>query len=215
MLKIVIAGVLTFGLAESALAQTSCEAVLPASIPACMVGAWYGSSDATEKFQSILDSIPSEEMRARVSGSMGQDLAIGIYSDGYYATWPTGGSLDGEMRSGDEGMVFGMDLEISPSLGWMSVSGSGKLQFCTVSGGGVLTTQTQGMHGETADTFTMSALPSGFDADIDVLCEGGTLQMLMNLPAPIGTVTYTLHRLPASRMTDDFRRLYDRRFADE
>ena len=215
MLRSVVATVLALGFTGTAMAQIGCEPPEPASIPACMVGAWYGSSDAAEKFQSILDSIPSEEMRARVSGSMGQDLAIGIYSDGYYATWPVTGSLDGEMRSDNESMVFGMDLEISPSLGWMSVSEGGKLQFCTVSGGGVLTTQTQGIHGETADTFTLAPLPSGYDSDIDVLCEGGTLQMLMHLPAPIGTVTYTLHHLPASRMTDDFRRLYDRRFAHE
>jgi hypothetical protein len=189
-------------------AQQVCSAPEPFDMPPCMVGAWFGESDMTEKMNGLLASVP-ENMRARMVEDMGRYLFIAIYDDGFFATSPLDGEIAGQFLSGRNTMDFEMELEATPGHGCMWAGESGAIGFCTAPGAGMAFT-TARAEGDSHTAMSTFAPPSG-DMSFFAQCDGDLMLMTSDLPAPIGTVTYELHRIPTREMPEGIRALYEGR----
>lgn len=196
------------------------------TVPACWNGAWYGGSDALDRFSAIMAYLPPD-VHAQMTGALGSDLMIAIYPDGGFVASQISGQVDGMFIGDDPGddTEFHMDLFVTPGMGRMWEDLPGRLSFCTEAGAGIgvlsgsatnamgSTTRSNRIDGSTGGALTAMS-PGGFTPEIDINCHGDRMEMFVHLPDPIGTVTYLLSRIPESRMPPEFRRAWESRFAD-
>ena len=193
-----------------------CDEPRPTEMPACMVGVWAGDNDMLEKMRAIMANMPAS-VRANMEAEMGRPLGMTIYEDGYYATLAVRRGLIAEIQGGGDGSTqINMDLSITPARGWLSAGEKGELGFCSEPGTGqfMMTTTTSGPGGSQSST----QVPTGRDdyvPEMSYECAGDQMIMRAYLPDPVGTVTYTLHRVAKSRWSKEFEDAYQRRFATE
>lgn len=203
----------TLVLASPASAQDICSGPQPFDMPSCMVGAWYGDSDMATKMNAILAGLPAD-VRARMGGDMGRYLFLAVYPDGFFATSPMAGDVDGLFRTEGGTTDFTMDLIATPGSGWMWMIDGGGMGFCTNPGAGhglMQTTASNGM-GTNNEVAISGLAPGGFAPTMSATCDDDLMLMHVDLPDPIGTVTYEMHRIPVSAMDPSFRTLYEGRF---
>jgi hypothetical protein len=189
-------------------AQDVCPAPQPFDMPPCMVGAWVGESDMADKMNAMLARVPAN-MRAQMGGDMGRYLFLAVYADGFFATSPLAGDIDGQLRTEGGRTDFHIDLVATPGHGWMWAGESGAIGFCTDPHAGMAFT-TFTSEGSSQVMSSPFAPPSG-DMSFTALCDGDLMLMTSDLPEPIGTVTYEMHRITMPELPAEVRALYDDR----
>lgn len=181
--------------ASPALSQATCTAP-HGPLETCLVGAWVGSSTIPEALQAAMMSMP-DAVRANFS-SIGAPVGMIIYDDGFFETFPLGaeGAAQFQDRDGDL-TTFEMTGQTVTTAGYISAIG-GTLDLCYLPGGmgnlnGEMTVTSDG----TSTTVPLFAVPENtFNPVITYSCIGDVMQQNVALPAPIGTITYDLVRVP-------------------
>lgn len=177
-----------------AAAQTCSEPSGP--IETCLVGAWIGTSTIPEAMERMLQSMP-DNIRANFN-DFGRPVAIIIYDDGFFETFPMGANGSAAFRDAD-GTVTSVEMSAQTitTAGYMTAIG-GTLDLCYLPGGA------GGLNGEmtvtTPDGSATAPLaappgPSTFSPVITYSCAGDTMQQHVALPGPLGTITYDLGRV--------------------
>lgn len=193
------------------IAQEVCEAPRPSIMPDCTAGVWYGESNLADKLREILPNAPGST--AHISENTGKNLFMRIFADGFYVTGTLTANAVVRLNGSDETNIQ-YDFVTTPTVGWMGVRADNKMDyFCANEGtsDGILSVTTGGH----SSTMTASSLPAtGYKPEIEVLCEGDTMRMLIELPPPINTATYSFRRIPESGLPDYVQELYESRMGD-
>lgn len=182
---------LTIGMvlaAQPLAAQQMCT-VEAGSVPPCMVGTWLGGSDMAARFDAMFAGLP-EDVRARAMESAGQNLFLRIEADGWYVTSAL--SADAEITFlGESGAseTMAAALRTTGGTGFFTAGAGDALAFCA---------QTGGFGTASVDGATVPVVPEGAMPVIPMrqACAGDSLQLFVDLPPPMGTVTYDLSRIP-------------------
>ncbi|WP_227284325.1 MULTISPECIES: hypothetical protein [Paracoccaceae] len=191
-------------LAAPAGAQTCDGPVGP--IESCVVGAWIGSSTIPEAMERAMRAMP-ENVRANFN-DFGRPVAMIIYEDGFFETFPMGANGNAVFEDDDGNVTrVEMNAQTITSAGYLTAMG-GMLDICHLPGGG------GGLTGEmTVTTSDGSATvplapppgPQSFNPVITYTCSGNSMQQMVALPAPLGTITYDLARVPLSAFPEEMR----------
>ncbi|QBY01535.1 hypothetical protein E2K80_13050 [Rhodophyticola sp. CCM32] len=195
---------LTAALAGPGAAQTCESPVGP--IETCLVGAWIGSSTIPEAMEAMMRAMP-DNVRASFN-DLGRPVAMIIYEDGFFETFPMGanGNATFEDEDGEITRVE-MNAQTITSAGYITAMG-GMLDICHLPGGA------GGLTGEmTVTTSDGSATvpvapppgPQSFNPVITYTCSGNSMQQMVALPAPLGTITYDMARVPLSAFPEEMR----------
>lgn len=181
--------------APPALSQAVCtEPVGP--IETCLVGAWVGTSTIPDALERAMNSMP-DAVRANFS-SLGQPVGMIIYDDGFFETFPIGaeGVADFVNTQGDVA-TYEFTAQTVTTVGYITALG-GTLDLCYLPAAqGNLTGQMTVTTSGTSTTVPLFAVPENtFTPVITYTCSGDTMQQNVALPAPIGTITYDLIRVP-------------------
>ena len=204
----------------SAPAQDLC-APADVTMDPCLSGAWIGTSSAMERARAALEAMPPlDGSRSVIANDFATALGIQIYDDGFYATIPLHRNMivddiHTNSRTGSSYRVeTDMHLVISTATGVIWTEGS-QMRFCSMPGTGqaTLTADVAVSDGSRTTTSISPFGPPGFVPEIDYTCSGDQLNFTVHLPAPIGDVDYYLTRVPLDRFDDEYRELYDSRFA--
>lgn len=183
--------------AVTANAQATCVAPT-GPIETCLVGAWVGSSTIPDALQRAFQSMP-DAVRANFS-SIGAPVGMIIYDDGFFETFPLGveGAAQFQDSEGDL-TTFEMTAQTITTAGYITALG-GTLDLCYLPAAqgnlsGEMTVTTDG----TSTTVPLFAIPENtFNPVITYSCIGDNMQQNVALPAPIGTITYDLVRVPTA-----------------
>lgn len=183
--------------ATPAVSQAVCtEPVGP--IETCLVGAWVGTSTIPDALERAMNSMP-DAVRANFS-SLGQPVGMIIYDDGFFETFPIGaeGVADFVNTQGDVA-TYEFTGQTVTTAGYITALG-GTLDLCYLPAAqGNLTGQMTVTTSGASTTVPLFAVPENtFTPVISYSCSGDTMQQNVALPAPIGTITYDLIRVPAS-----------------
>ncbi|MBL9051577.1 MAG: hypothetical protein JNK19_15810 [Tabrizicola sp.] len=192
-------------LSSPALAQQMCAADARGAVPSCMVGTWTGENDMEERMNQMFAQLPENVWASGRPGS-GQNLFIRIGADGHFITSPMAAAADAAILS-DSGFIaeFTANLQASGGTGYFSTSGTEDLAFCSLSGGwGVMSIEGEG--GGAAAPVVAGG--SGFTPAMRYACSGDSLQMFVDLPPPMGTVTYDLRRIPVADIPPEFEAIF-------
>lgn len=181
--------------AGPALAQATCEAPV-GPIETCLVGAWVGTSSIPDALERALMAMP-DAVRANFS-SLGQPVGMIIYDDGFFETFPIAaeGVADFVDDDGDV-TTYEMTGQTVTTAGYITALG-GTLDICYLPGAqgnlnGQMTVTTDG----NSTTLPLPTMPGNtFNPVITYSCSGDTMQQNVALPAPIGTITYDMIRVP-------------------
>ena len=203
-MRALIPAILATSFASPGLTQT-CEGPV-GPIETCVVGAWVGSSTIPEAMERMLRSMP-DNVRANFS-DFGRPVAMIIYEDGFFETFPMG--ADGNAVFQDEhGHVTHMEMNAQTisSAGYLSAMG-GMLDICHLPGGeggltGQMTVTSEG--GSATVPLAPPPGPQTFNPVITYTCAGDSLQQMVALPAPLGTIIYDLTRVPHSAFPEEMR----------
>jgi hypothetical protein len=174
--------------ATAAQAQEMCTT--PAgSVPPCMVGTWLGGSDMAARFDAMFAGLP-EDIRAQAMESAGQNLFLRIEADGWYVTSAL--SADAEVTFlGESGASETLELALRTTggTGFFTAGAGDALAFCA---------QTGGFGTASVGGAAVPVVPDGGMPVIPMRqsCAGDAMQMFVDLPPPMGTVTYDLTRIP-------------------
>lgn len=183
--------------ASPAATQTMCT-VETGLVPPCMVGTWVGSSDMAERMEMMFAGLP-ENVRAHAMESSGRALFIRIERDGWFVTSTLSAGADITFLT-DSGSAGEMEvaLRTTGGTGFFTAGSGDTLAFCSTTGGFA--------------TVTMDGSPAPVvpDGDVSVMpmrqsCSGDELLMFVDLPPPMGTVTYTLDRVPEADIPPELR----------
>lgn len=212
----VVSALMAMGLMPGAgVASPICDAPRPTTMPTCTVGVWAGQSDMAEKMRAILERMPAS-VRDSAAGSMNGPLGMVVFEDGYYATMPVQGGIEATLGDGGgDAIELTMDMAITPALGWLDANDAGAMQFCTMPGTGIpfATATVSGPGGST--TAPIGPAPGGgFVPRMTYTCAGDQMEMKVMLPEPVGTVTYSMRRVPEALWAPDLRDRIERRFAE-
>lgn len=184
--------------AAPASAQNMCT-VLSGSVPPCMVGTWIGQSNMAERLDSVLAALP-ETVRARAREGAGRSLFIRIESDGWFVTSTLSAAADVTFFS-DTGASEEMEVSLRTTggTGFFTAGGGDRLAFCSDTGGFGIAT----MNGEPIPVVPgATAMP---EVPMRQTCAGDAMQMFVDLPPPMGTVTYDLARVPEADIPPELR----------
>ncbi len=184
-------------LGTAAGAQQMCT-VEAGSVPPCMVGTWVGSSDMAERLDQMLAGLP-DDVRARAREGAGRSLFIRIEADGWFVTSTLSAAADVTFLT-DAGSAEEMEvaLQTTGGTGFFTAGAGDALAFCSLTGGfGTVT-----IDGAPAPVVPEGAMP---DVPMRQTCEGDGMQMFVDLPPPMGTVTYDLARVPEADIPPELR----------
>lgn len=199
-------GLLVFmGLSGPGVAQQMCAPEAVGNVPPCMVGTWTGENDMAERFDQMMGRLGADVM-ASARPESGKYLFIRIGSDGSFITSPLQAAADVAILS-DTAFIgdFEANLAAAGGTGLFFAEGSEALTFCTRSGGwGIMSIEGD----EGASAAPVRATGSGFVPAMRYACGGGTLQMFIDLPPPMGTVTYDLTRIPEAEIPPEFEAIF-------
>lgn len=185
-------------------AQNMCT-VFSGSVPPCMVGTWIGQSDMAERLDSVLAALP-EDVRARAREGSGGSLFIRIESDGWFVTSTLSAGADVTFFS-DTGASEEMEISLRTTggTGYFTAGVGDALAFCSDTGGFGIAT----MNGEPIPVVP-DATPMP-DVPMRQTCAGDAMQMFVDLPPPMGTVTYDLARVPEADIPPELREMLPER----
>lgn len=185
-------------MSSAANAQNMCTE-FSGTVPSCMVGTWIGQSDIAERLDSVLAGL-SEDVRARAREGSGGSLFIRIESDGWFVTSTLSAGADVTFFS-SSGASENLELSLRTTggTGYFSAGEGDALAFCSDTGGFGIAT----MNGE-AIPVTPGAAPMR-DVPMRQSCAGDAMQMFVDLPPPMGTVTYDLARVPEADIPPELR----------
>ena len=180
----------------------------------CLAGAWIGTNTIAERIKAALEAMaPSGVSRSVFPDDYARVIGMVIYPDGFYATLPFVSSLTMHDIEDGELTVTDMNLRVTSNFGFIWTAGS-SLRFCATPGStGMLQMDVSGPEGSGSQTMNPGAAPNDYMPDISYSCAGDTLAMSIALPAPIGTVDHYFTRIPEDRFGEEWRELYDSRFA--
>lgn len=185
-------------------AQTCTEPTGP--IETCVVGAWIGTNMIPEAMERMLQSMP-DNIRANFN-DFGRPVGIIIYDDGFFETFPMG--VDGNAAfQDDNGNVTSVEMNAQTvtTAGYLSAMG-GTMDLCYLPGGmGGLTGQMTVTATGGSATAPLAAPPgaSTFSPVMTYTCAGNSMQQMVALPAPIGTITYDLTRVDVGLFPEEMR----------
>lgn len=181
-------------------AQT-CEAPV-GPIETCLVGAWVGTSTIPAALERAMQSMP-DNIRANFQG-IGALVTMVIYDDGFFETFPIAASGVAAFRD-DEGDVttFEMTGQTITTVGYITAL-SGTLDLCYLPGAqGNLTGEIIVTTPDASTTVPVFAMPENtFTPVITYTCAGDRMQQMVALPAPLGTITYDLSRVPVEMLEE-------------
>lgn len=181
--------------AGPALAQATCEAPT-GPIETCLVGAWVGSSTIPQALEQAMRSMP-DNVAASFS-AFGRPVGMIIYDDGFFETFPiTADGFATFVDSDDTVTSFEMVAQTITTAGYISAIG-GTLDLCYLPGalGGINGEMTVTTDGNSTTVPLMAVPENTFNPVITYSCSGDNMQQNVALPAPIGTITYNLTRVP-------------------
>jgi hypothetical protein len=190
--------------ANPVLAQTCTEPAGP--IETCLVGAWIGSSTIPEAMERMLQAMP-DNIRANFN-DFGRPVAIIIYEDGFFETFPMGANGNAAFRDADGNVTsVEMNAQTITTAGYMTALG-GTLDLCYLPGGaGGLTGEMTVTTADGSATAPLAAPPgaTSFSPVITYTCAGNSMQQHVALPAPLGTITYDLSRVDLDLFPEEMR----------
>ncbi|MFM7335301.1 MAG: hypothetical protein ACKO2N_09655 [Tabrizicola sp.] len=193
-------------LSGPAQAQEMCAAEAVGEVPSCMVGTWTGENDMADRLDQMLARLGADaSVMARADS--GRYLFIRIGSDGSFITSPMSAAADVTIFS-DESFIgeFETNLAAAGGTGLFFAAPGEAMTFCTRSGGwGIMSIEGEGG----AAAAPVRSTGSGFTPPMRYSCAEDSLQMFVDLPPPMGTVTYDLTRIPASAIPPEFEALFD------
>ncbi|MBO6604331.1 MAG: hypothetical protein JJ938_07175 [Roseicyclus sp.] len=190
-------------LAAPAGAQTCDGPVGP--IESCVVGAWIGSSTIPEAMERAMRAMP-ENVRANFN-DFGRPVAMIIYEDGFFETFPMGANGNAVFEDDDGNVTrVEMNAQTITSAGYLTAMG-GMLDICHLPGGGGLTGEMTVTTSDGSATVPLAPPPGpqSFNPVITYTCSGNSMQQMVALPAPLGTITYDLARVPLSAFPEEMR----------
>ncbi|RMA44000.1 hypothetical protein [Rhodophyticola porphyridii] len=191
-------------LAAPAGAQTCDSPVGP--IESCVVGAWIGSSTIPEAMERAMRAMP-ENVRANFN-DFGRPVAMIIYEDGFFETFPMGANGNAVFEDDDGNVTrVEMNAQTITSAGYLTAMG-GMLDICHLPGGaGGLTGEMTVTTSDGSATMPLAPPPGpqSFNPVITYTCSGNSMQQMVALPAPLGTITYDLARVPLSAFPEEMR----------
>ena len=208
MRKLILGGLLAV-MAGAANAQQFCTADA-GNVPACMVGIWSGSNDMADRMEQIFAQMP-EDVAAAARASSGQYLFMVVADNGRFVTSPMEAAVDVNFLNKD-GSVDWLENELTAAgtIGQYTVGSGDAISFCMESPGpDTLTTKAEGAAGSIQQVMPLPAAGAGSVA-MRYECAGDALKMYVDLPPPIGTVTYDLFRIPADALPSDLTYLLSR-----
>jgi hypothetical protein len=137
--------------------------------------------------------------------SSGRSLFIRIESDGWFVTSTLSAGATVEFLS-DRGSASEMEVSLRTTggTGFFTASGGDALSFCSESGGFGIAT----INGTPAPIVPEGDLPA---MPMRQTCAGDSLQMFIDLPPPMGTVTYDLIRVPEADIPPELREMLPER----
>lgn len=171
----------------------------PGRVPPCMTGYWTGSSDMAEKLDLLFRNLP-DNVFASGRPSSAQFLFLHVAEDGWFATSPMAAAADATIFTDavSSGGAFVANLEASMEseggTGFFTTGAGDALGFCMIGGSwGSVTISGEGG----SSTSTMGSVAT-HDVPMRQTCSGDRLMIYVDLPDPMGTVTYALDRIPAA-----------------
>lgn len=192
--------------AAPAAAQQMCAADAVGDVPPCMVGTWTGANDMAERFDQMMGRLGADVM-AMARPESGQYLFMRIAADGSFVTSPMQASAYVGIFS-DEAFIgdFEANLAAAGGTGLFFATGGEALSFCTRSGGwGIMSIEGE----EGGAAAPVRSLGTGFVPAMRYECGGDRMQMFVDLPPPMGTVTYKLTRIPEAEIPPEFEALFE------
>ena len=183
---------LAFGLAGPVAAQQACPPGTAGAVPACMVGTWTGESDMAQRLDMMLAGLP-DSVRAQAQAGSAQYLFLRVDPDGWFVTSPLMAAADATFLS-DSGAseTLRASLETSGGTGFFTAGAGDAMGFCMLTGGWGKVTLEGGGAAAAAPVgpAVTGAVPMRWG------CAGDALSLYVDLPPPMGTVTYSLTRIP-------------------
>lgn len=191
--------VAVFLMTTPAVAQNMCT-IEAGSVPPCMVGTWVGQNDMAQRLEQMFAGLP-EDVRAQALESSGRALFIRIESDGWFVTSTLSAGADVTFLT-DSGSAEEMEvaLQTTGGTGFFTADAGDALAFCSLTGGFGMAT----VDGAPAPVVPDGAMP---DMPMRQTCAGDALQMFVDLPPPMGTVTYDLTRVPEADIPPELREM--------
>lgn len=182
-------------------AQTACLAPT-GSVPPCMVGIWSGSNDMVERMDAIFATLP-DDVVAQMVPTSGQYLFLRVLPDGNFATSPTEAQADMAFlteNGADEVMIAVQTYGMS---GYFAAGPGDALAYCKWSSGPDTMVIESTVEGETTQqvtplpAFGTSSVPFRYE------CAGNSMNIFMDLPPPMGTITYAMTKVNESALPAD------------
>jgi hypothetical protein len=179
-------------LAGQALAQQACVAGEAGRVPDCMVGTWTGESDMAARFDAMMATMPAS-VRAQATAGSAHYLFLRVDPDGWFVTSPLAAAADATFLS-DSGAAGTLraSLETSGGTGFFTAGAGDAMSFCMLTGGWGKVT----LEGGEAMAAAPVARPATSPVPMRWACSGDSLKLFVDLPPPMGTVTYGLSRIP-------------------
>lgn len=187
-----IAGVLVVFSGGGAFAQGFC-ATDTGHVPPCMVGDWFGESNAHELLDFYFSLLP-EEVRATVLPPIGTGEFLRITDDGWWAHMAVPAEATLEFRDGGEwSEPLDLRFDLDPTTGFFTALSDGTLKSCVLEGSGGFLTMSGG------ETTVGQAIPEdgspGADVPIRWSCGSGGLRIATELPGGMGTLVTEFERV--------------------
>jgi len=190
--EVLLAALLT---ATSPALAAPCIPEIADPVPACMVGVWSGTSNMAEVLEAFFATLP-EDVRAMARAPAGGALFLNVGAAGQYYAAPLSMGADATF-SGDAGSsTMQVDVTTTGATGQFYTSPTGQISFCNATGGASFTISGDGAR-ETGMIPAMGA-PAGAAPPMRYTCEEANLQIMVDLPPPMSTVTYSLNRVDAA-----------------
>lgn len=194
--------ILAVSLATPSLAQHLCLTD-QGSVPPCMVGTWSGANDMAARLDQMFAGLPPE-VAAAARPSSGQYLFVHIDAAGRFMSSPLEAAVDVNFFNTD-GSVDWLTHELSSvgMFGQFHAGAGDALEFCAVEENlPVLTTTAEGAEGSRRHSMFVPPVPGMPAPAMRYACAGDAMQMFVDLPPPIGTVTYDLIRISTRALPD-------------
>ncbi len=185
-----------------AAAQVACIAGA-GSVPPCMVGIWSGSNDMVDRLRAVFDTLPPE-IEAAATPESGQYLFLRVQADGRFVTSPTRAQVNMTSMANGGMLDLQQSYESYGMAGFMTAGPGDALSYCKQSSGpDSLTVDAQTEGGSFVRTvpvpaFGTSGVPFRYE------CGGAGLAIYMDLPPPVGTITFSMTRVPESAVPAEF-----------
>ncbi len=182
-------------------AQTAC--LEPAGrVPACMVGIWSGSNDMVERMDAIFATLP-DTVRAQMAPTSGQYLFLRVLPNGNFATSPSEAQADLNLLTPEGADQVMIKVQTYGMSGYFTAGPDDALAYCKWSSGPDTMTTQNTVDGATYQEITplpafgTSSVPFRYD------CAGNSMRIFMDLPPPMGTITYFMTKVDESALPAD------------